>query len=285
MADRPTTRLRKMFESDKPVVAPFVFNALHAKIAEAAGFPAVYMTGFGVAAERGYPDVGLITQTEMIEAAEYVTRAVDVPVIADCDTGYGNPINTMRSVREYERAGVAAIHLEDQVFPKRDILFAGKELVPMEEHARKIRAALDARTDKDFIIIARTDALSVSGWEEAARRARAYREVGADMILVDGVIKKEDVEVYARELSDMPLMFAAIPSHSNVKDVEPLGFKLIITGDTLGVLYPALKAAMEELRDTGNVEVPLVRSEVGNLLGLKEINEQEAQYGWKRPTD
>lgn len=285
MAEKPTTQLRRMFTNEAPVVAPFVFNALHAKIGEAAGFPAVYMTGFGVAAERGYPDVGLITQTEMVQAAQYITQAVNVPVIADCDTGYGNPINVMRSVREYERAGVAAIHLEDQVFPKRDILFAGKELVPMEEHAQKIRAALDARSDKDFVIIARTDALTVEGWDEAIRRARAYREVGADMILVDGITKKEDVEIYARELADMPLMFAAIPSHSNVKDVESLGFQLIISGDTLAVLYPALKAAMEELRDTGNIDVPLVRAEVGNLLGLKEINELEARYGWKRPTE
>ena len=285
MADRPTTRLRKLFDTQAPVVAPFVFNALHAKIGQAAGFPAVYMTGFGVAAERGYPDVGLITQTEMVQASEYITRAVDVPVIADCDTGYGNPINTMRSVREYERAGVSAIHLEDQVFPKRDILFAGKELVPMEEHAQKIRAALDARSDKDFIIIARTDALSVEGWDEAIRRARAYRDVGADMILVDGITKKEDVQIYAKELGDMPLMFAAIPSHSSVQEVKSLGFKLIISGDTLGVLYPALKAMMEELRDTGNVEVPLVRAEVGNLLGLDVINKLESEYGWKRPTD
>src|SRR5919202_5644294 len=195
-----TTRLRAMLRSGTMMVAPFVLNAFHARIAEAIGFPVVYMTGFGTAAERGYPDVGLMTQTEMVENARYMASAVDVPVFCDADTGYGNPLNVTRTIREYERAGVAAIHLEDQVFPKKCGFFAGKQVIPLEEHVQKIRAALDARTDPDFAIIARCDAYAVTGWEDTVRRCRAYREAGADLVFVDGIKTREDLQRYATDL-------------------------------------------------------------------------------------
>ena len=175
---RATTRLRQMLTSGTMVAAPFVLNAFHAKIAESLGFQAVYMTGFGTAAERGYPDVGLVTQTEMVENARYIANAIDIPVFCDADTGYGNAINVTRTIREYEMAGVAGCHIEDQVFPKKCGFFEGKLVVPLEEHVQKIRAALAARRDLDFVVIARTDALAVNGWEDVIRRCRAYREGG-----------------------------------------------------------------------------------------------------------
>ena len=175
---RATTRLREMLSRGTMLVAPFVLNALHAKIAERVGFQAVYMTGFGTAAERGYPDVGLVTQTEMVENARYIANAIDVPVFCDADTGYGNPINVTRTIREYEMAGVAGCHIEDQVFPKKCGFFEGKLVIPLEEHVQKIRAALAARRDPDFVVIARTDALAVNGWDDVIRRCRAYREAG-----------------------------------------------------------------------------------------------------------
>ena len=145
---KTTTKLRNLLKEDKLIVAPFILNALHAKIAEEVGFEAVYMTGCGTAAERGFSDVGLLTMTEMVANAKYIAQAVDIPVICDADTGYGNPINVRRTVREYEMAGVAGIHLEDQVFPKKCGFFEGKQVIPMEEHVQKIKAALDAYAEQ-----------------------------------------------------------------------------------------------------------------------------------------
>jgi 2-methylisocitrate lyase-like PEP mutase family enzyme len=132
---------------------------------------------------------------------------VRIPIICDADTGYGNPLNVQRTVREYEAAGVAALHLEDQVFPKKCGFFAGKQVVPLEEHVQKIRAALDARTDPDFVIIARCDAYAVTGWEDTVRRCRAYREAGADLVFVDGIKTLEDLQRYATDLADIPRMY------------------------------------------------------------------------------
>ena len=157
-----TTKLRQMLASGQMVTAPFVLNALHAKIAEAVGFDAVYMTGAGTAAERGFPDVGLLTMTEMVANAKYIANAVNIPVVCDADTGYGNPLNVQRTVREYEAAGVAGIHIEDQLFPKKCGFFEGKQVIPQEDAVQKLRAALDARTDPDFVIIARCDAYAVT---------------------------------------------------------------------------------------------------------------------------
>lgn len=269
------------------VVAPFCLNAYHAKIAQLVGFEAVYMTGWGTAAERGFPDVGLITQTEMAENVRYIANAVDVPVICDADTGYGNPINVWRTVREYESAGAAALHLEDQVFPKKCGFFAGKQVIPMEEHVQKIRAAVDARRDKDFIIIARCDALAVNGWEDTIQRCRAYYEAGAELIFVDGIRTVDDLETYARELWDLPRVYngALLPTHK----VAEKGFKLMLTGGTNRVVFKAVKEAFEELKEKGTVspEVVLptgkVWEEVLEMLGLPTIYEMERRYSASSP--
>ena len=253
MTNERTTRLRAMLNSDGMVVAPFCLNALHAKIAESVGFKAVYMTGSGTSAEHGFSDVGLLTQTEMVANARYIANAVDVPVIADCDTGYGNAINVHRAVQEYESIGVSGIHIEDQVFPKKCGFFEGKDVIPMEEHVQKVRAALDARKDKDFVIIARTDALAINGWEDTIRRCKAYYTAGADLVFVDGVKSKEDLATCAREMPDLPKVFNGADPVATTSEVADLGFKLMLAGYTLTVVYDAVKRSMTELRDTGAI--------------------------------
>ncbi|GBD10617.1 2,3-dimethylmalate lyase [bacterium HR23] len=276
---RPTTRFRRLLKRPGLILAPFVFDAYQAKIAEAVGFPLLYMTGFGTAAARGYPDVGLVTQTEMVQNARYIASAVRLPVLCDADTGYGNPINVWRTVREYEAAGVAGIHIEDQVFPKKCGFFEGKQVVPLEEHVQKIRAALDARRDKDFVIIARTDALAVNGWEDTLRRCRAYYEAGADLVFVDGIRTQEDLEVYARELRDIPKLYNGMLRPA--KEIEALGFKIMIAGGTIGVIYKALKDAFTELKRKGTVSPSRMegRDSITDLLGLPQIYEMERRYG------
>jgi 2,3-dimethylmalate lyase len=169
--------LRDLLGAGEMVLAPGCYDALGARLVEEAGFPAAYMTGFGSAASRlGQPDVGLLTLPEMVDNAHRIAQAVDIPVIADADTGYGNAINVIRTVREYESAGVAAIHLEDQVTPKKCGHLEGKQLIPAPEMAAKVSAAVEARRSPDFLIIARTDARAVEGLEGALARARLYRQ-------------------------------------------------------------------------------------------------------------
>ena len=270
--------LRTLLSSGEMVVAPFVLNALHAKIAESVGFGAVYMTGSGTAAERGFPDVGLLTMSEMVENAGYIARAVDVPVIADCDTGYGNPLNVRRAVQEYEAAGVAAIHIEDQVFPKKCGFFEGKEVIPRQEMVQKIRAALEARGDPDFVIIARSDAYAVTGWDDTIARCRAYMDAGADMVFVDGIETCDDLQRYAGDLEDLPRMYNGdlLPT----REVAGMGFKLMICGSTIWLVYKAVRDAFVELRAAGRVDLDRygTRMQVADLLGLPEVYELERRY-------
>ncbi len=274
-----TTRLRQMLDSGPMVVAPFILNALHAKIAESVGFAAVYMTGAGTAAERGFLDVGLLTMTEMVANAKYIAGAVEIPVICDADTGYGNMINVQRTVREYEAAGVAGIHIEDQVFPKKCGFFEGKQVIPMEEHVQKIRAALDARRDPDFVIIARCDAYAVTGWEDTVTKCRAYRDAGADMVFVDGIKTSEDLANYATDLKELPRMYNG--DLAPTQEVDALGYRLMICGSTIWLVYQQIRDAFSELKETGQVnpEGYGTRWDVAGLLGLDQIYELERKYG------
>ena len=276
---KATTKLRQMLASDQMVVAPFVLNALHARIAEDVGHQAVYMTGAGTAAERGFPDVGLLTMTEMVANAKYIADAVDIPVICDADTGYGNPLNVRRTVREYEAAGVAAIHLEDQVFPKKCGFFAGKQVVPVAEHAQKIHAALDARKDPDFVIIARCDAYAVTGWEDTVQRCRAYVDAGADLVFVDGIKSQEDIQRYATDLADVPRMYNG--DLATTRTMNDLGYKIMICGSTIWLIYKQVRAAYEELMSEGKVNPDRygTRWDVASVLGLDAIYELEKKYG------
>ena len=276
---KTTSKLRQALNSGDMVVAPFVLNALHAKIAESVGFQAVYMTGAGTAAERGFPDVGLLTMTEMVANAKYIANAIDIPVICDADTGYGNPLNVQRTVREYEAAGVAAIHLEDQLFPKKCGFFEGKQVIPVGEAVQKIHAALDARTDPDFVIIARCDAYAVTGWEDTIERCNAYIEAGADLVFVDGIKSEADIRNYAGDMADLPRMYNG--DLMNTKDMDALGYKLMICGSTIWLIYQQVKESFEELKATGAVDPKrfATRWDVAALLGLDEIYELERKYG------
>ena len=276
---KTTTKLRQLLASGQMVTAPFILNALHAKIAESVGFDAVYMTGSGTAAERGFPDVGLLTMTEMVANARYIADAVDIPVVCDADTGYGNPLNVQRTVREYEAAGVAAIHIEDQLFPKKCGFFEGKQVIPQDEAVQKLRAALDARTDPDFVIIARCDAYAVTGWEDTVRRCHAYVDAGADMVFVDGINTVDDINNYARDLNDAARLYNGdlLPT----QDVAAMGYKLMICGSTIWLIYKQVRDSFEELKLTGKVDPDRygTRWDVANLLGLDRIYELEQKYG------
>ncbi|MEE3141011.1 MAG: isocitrate lyase/PEP mutase family protein [Chloroflexota bacterium] len=276
---KTTTKLRQLLASDQMVVAPFVMNALHAKIAQSVGFDAVYMTGSGTSAEKGFPDVGMLTMTEMVGNAKYIANAVDVPVICDADTGYGNPLNVQRTVREYEAAGVAGIHIEDQLFPKKCGFFDGKQVILSEEMVNKIHAALDARTDPDFVVIARCDAYAVTGWEDTVRRCKEYSDAGADVVFVDGIKSEEDLQAYAKDLPNLHRMYNG--DLFSTQEVAALGYKLMICGGTIWLIYQQLRDSFAELKATGKVDTSRYgsRLEVANLLGLQEVYGLESKYG------
>jgi len=277
-----STKLRRLLNGDSMVVAPFILNALHAKIAESLGFDAVYMTGSGTSAEKGFPDVGMLTMTEMVTNAKYIANAVDIPVVCDADTGYGNPLNVQRTVREYESAGVAGIHIEDQLFPKKCGFFQGKQVIPRDEMIQKIHAALDARTDNSFVIIARCDAYAVNGWEDTVDRCQAYSQAGADMVFVDGINTVDDLNLYASDLAGLPRMYNGdlLPT----QEVAALGYKLMICGSTIWLVYKQLHDAFEELKTTGRVDPRRYgeRMDVANLLGLDQVYQLEEKYGVTR---
>ncbi|MBC8280997.1 MAG: isocitrate lyase/PEP mutase family protein [Chloroflexi bacterium] len=276
---KTTAKLRQLLKSDSLIVAPFVLNAFHAKIAESVGLPAVYMTGSGTSAERGFPDVGLLTMTEMVSNAKYIAGAVDIPVICDADTGYGNPLNVQRTIREYESAGVAGVHIEDQLFPKKCGFFAGKQVIPKEEAVQKIKAALDARVDPDFVVIARCDAYAVTGWEDTIDRCNAYMEAGADLVFVDGIKSQEDIQNYARDMAGLPRMYNG--DLANTKLMDDLGYKIMICGSTIWLIYKQLKDAFTELVEEGavNPERFGTRWDVAGLMGLDAVYELEQKYG------
>lgn len=207
--DHGAARLGELLAGDEVVVAPGCFDPFSARVAESAGFGAVYMTGNGASAVRlGRPDVGLLTLTEMADHAGRIADAVSVPLIADADTGYGNPLNVIRTVRAYERAGVAAMHLEDQRMPKRCGHLEGKQLVSVDEHAAKLAAAAAARGPAGPLLIGRTDAVSVEGVDAALARAIAYGEAGADLLFVEGLATEADISRAATALDGWPLVFA-----------------------------------------------------------------------------
>lgn len=269
-------------------MAPGVFGPMPAKLAQAAGFKAIYVPGGGVSLNRlGVADVGVITMTEMVETAAAITQAVSLPVIADADTGFGNQLNVQRTVREYERAGVAGIHIEDQLFPKRCGHFEGKALIPLEEAVQKIRAAVDARQDPDFLIIARCDAMNVNGFEDVEWRCAAYRDAGADMIFVDSPRSMDDIENIPRVI-DGPHVFnmsagGKAPALS-VNEVGELGYKLMIMPNFAALA--AIKAMQEIFADimrTGSIAEIRDRcasfAEFTELGGIAEFREIEKRFG------
>jgi 2-methylisocitrate lyase-like PEP mutase family enzyme len=272
-------RLRELLAGPEMIVAPFVFDCLQAKLAAAAGFDAVYMTGFGTAAARGYPDLGLLTMSEMATNARAISNSVNVPVICDADTGYGNPLNVWRTVREYEDAGAAALHIEDQVFPKRCGFLAGKQVIKLDEMVPKVRAACDARRDRNLVIIARTDALAPNGWDDVVLRARAYRAAGADLIFVDGIKTLDDLKRYAEKLGDLPLIYNGdlLP----IDELKKYPFKVTIHIGTMLTIYQATQAAMSELKRTGKLSVGTssnVFEDFVRTMGVQDYQALEKKY-------
>ena len=238
------------------IVAPGAYDGLSARLVERQGFKAVYMTGAGTAASAlGQPDIGLTTLTEMTTHAAHIAGCVKLPVIADADTGYGNALNVIRTVHEYERAGVAAIHLEDQVSPKRCGHIGGKAVISAKEFAEKLRAASENRTDPDFVIIARTDARAVNGLDDAIERSRMYREAGADVIFVEAPTSRDEVERIAREVK-APLLSNQVPGGRTpavtVSELEKLGYKIVIF-PVVGLMAAtlAIENALADLKRTG----------------------------------
>lgn len=231
---QPTTRLRELLRTGQTLLVPGCYNALSAKILERAGFPAVYMTGYGTSLSLlGMPDAGLATMTEMHLNARYIANAIALPVIADADNGYGNAINVIRTVREYIQTGVAAIHIEDQVIPKRCGHVAGRRVIPIEEAVGKYRAAAQARRelDPDFVIIARTDARGAHGGslDEAIRRANAYLEAGADLAFVEGPTSADEVRRVCREVKG-PVFYnqTGISPRFTLPQMQELGIAVTI---------------------------------------------------------
>jgi len=248
-------QLRALLATPNMVVAPGAFDAMTARLIEQAGFPAVYMTGAGTSFARGYPDLGLITMTEMVENAGAIASTVSIPVIADADTGYGNPLNVTRTVREFETRGVAGIHLEDQVTPKRCGHQEGKELVPVTEFLAKIRAALDARRDRDFMVIARTDARSVLGLTEAVDRANAALEAGADMVFVEALETLDELCAVPRQVRGPCMLNVVRGGRTPDLDLalaESMGYRVaILPSLLLFATIEACDASLEQLRATG----------------------------------
>jgi 2-methylisocitrate lyase-like PEP mutase family enzyme len=270
------------------VLAPGAYDALSARLIEAAGFPCVYMTGFGTAASMlGRPDIGLLTGTEMVDNARRIAGAVAVPVVADADTGYGNPLNVIRTVLDFERAGVAGIHLEDQMMPKRCGHLSGKVLVPQDEMVAKVRAAVSARTDADFVIIARTDARAVEGMEDALRRATAYLDAGADVLFVEAPETEAEIERVAAEFAGVPLLFnwaegGRTPPVS-LERLGELGFRLVIF--PIGALLSAATAVrsfLDALRRDGTPAGLLAGQptlpEFVEFLGMPEVRDLEQRF-------
>lgn len=285
-----TTRLRELLVQRDILVAPGAYDALSARLIAQAGFPAVYMTGFGTAASvLGQPDVGLLTMSEMVSRAAALAAVVgDRPLIADADTGYGNPINVRRTVREYERAGVAAIHIEDQVWPKKCGHMEGKQVIPVEEMVQKIHAAVDARQDPDFVIIARTDANAVYGLEDALHRGRAYREAGADVIFIEAPRSIEELHAIAQAFPDVPLLYNWAESGKtpllSLEEIHALGYQLVIF--PVSMLFAATHALLELLEVLKQGRTPLAFAErkatfsqFTDQIGLPDIQALERRYG------
>ncbi len=242
------------------LVAPGAFNAMTARLVEQAGFEAVYMTGSGTSAAYGYPDFGLLTMTEMVENAAAIARSTNIPLIADADTGYGNELNVTRTVREYELRGVAALHLEDQVAPKRCGHLEGKEIVSREEFTAKIAAALAARRDPDFLIIARTDARSVVSFEEAIARANTALSIGADMAFVEAPQTMEEV-VAIPKLVNGPCLFNLAPGTKtpvvDLREAAKMGYALcIVPGILSKATIEACDDALQLLKTTHLPPIP-----------------------------
>jgi len=287
MQESPGRRLRKRLQEKEILVAPGAHDVLTARIIEMTGFDAVYMTGYGTSASLiGQPDVGLLTQTEMFERAINIVNAVEVPVIADADNGFGNAINVQRTVRLYEKAGVACVQLEDQVSPKKCGHMTGRELITMQEMVGKIHAAVDARENGDFMIMARTDARTEFGIEAAIERGKAYEEAGADLLFIESPETEEEMKTITTSFN-VPVL-ANMIEHGrtpllSAQKLEDIGYDLVIF--CVSSTYAAAKAVqdlMNTLKAEGTTEGFMDRmipfEKFNRMIGLPDIRAKEEKF-------
>jgi 2-methylisocitrate lyase-like PEP mutase family enzyme len=251
--------LKQLLQRKTLLVAPGCFNGLSARLVEEAGFEAAYLSGGAVARSMGIPDIGLVTMSESIERAVEVVSAIKIPIIADADTGYGNAVNLVRSVREFERAGVAAIHIEDQITPKRCGHLDGKEVIPRGEMEMKLEAALNTRSDPDFCIIARTDARGVNGFDDAIERARAFAKLGVDAIFVEAPQSEEELAEIPRRIPDVPLLVNVLKGGKTpmlpVQRLEQMGYRIAIyPSETQRAAIHAMRTTLATLKREGTTE-------------------------------
>ncbi|MCA0921297.1 isocitrate lyase/PEP mutase family protein [Pseudooceanicola nanhaiensis] len=278
---KPTSALRALLARDgQAVFAPGAYDALLAKLVEKQGFEAVYMTGAGVSGALGLPDLGLLSMSEITDVLRRMVKAVKVPVIADADTGYGNELNVVHAVREFEATGCAGLHIEDQEFPKKCGHLADKQIAPLDEYVRKIRAAVYARQDPDFLIIARSDARAKLGFEESVRRVNAALDAGADIGFVEAPETMEEVEAIPK-LVNGPCMINIVrggmtPIVSNF-ELQKMGYKIVITpGMALMTVITAYEACLKGLKETGTIPEPLEALSIVGVLERVDIEQWEA---------
>ena len=289
MHNRTSATLREQLEDkNKIIVLPGVFDALSAKIAEHVGFEAMFQTGYGSsAALLGMPDFGLLNSGETVDNAMRIIRAVRVPVLVDADTGYGNPLNVWRLVRDLESLGAAGIFLEDQVWPKRCGHMVGKDVIPRDEYIPKLKAALEARRSKDFIIVARTDARAPVGLEEAIERGKAYRKAGADVIFVEAPRSVEELKKVANEI-DAPLVANMIEDGAtpnlSASELLRIGYRIAVF--PLSAIYSAtfaMRQVLTELKNTGTTKegrnIMVTFKDFNQFMDLDHFRDLEKRYG------
>jgi 2-methylisocitrate lyase-like PEP mutase family enzyme len=279
--------LKQLLKRNRLLVAPGCFDGLSARLVEGAGFEAAYLSGGAVARSMGIPDIGLVTLSETIERAAQVVGVVKIPVIADADTGYGNAVNLVRTVREFERVGVAAIHIEDQITPKRCGHLDGKEVISLAEMEKKLEAALATRTDPDFGIIARTDARGVNGFDDAIRRGRAFAKVGVDAIFVEAPQSEEELAEIPRRITEVPILVNVFKGGKTpmlpVARLEAMGYRIAIyPSETQRAALHAMTRALETLKREGTTEsiddALTTFKERDRVVGLDDWQKIEKQY-------
>jgi 2-methylisocitrate lyase-like PEP mutase family enzyme len=282
--------LRQLLAGDKVIIAPGVYDCVSARIVQQLGFETAFISGYSVEASvLGNPDIGLATKTDVVSHARYIARSVDIPIICDADTGYGNALNVWETTREFEDAGIAGIEIEDQIVPKKCGYMPGRELISMEEMIGKIEAAKDARRDEDFMIIARSDARGVAGVDEAIKRYNAYFDAGADMGVIAEGYSIEDLKTAMRAIRGSMGIAGGIPGRAEtfltLEEYRGLGVGMVIFG--LSALYTATRAILEVYeglkRDRGisqsTVSSKMVQfDEFNELIGLPRWREIEKKY-------
>ena len=279
--------IRHSLREKGQLIMPGIYDALSAKIAARAGFEVIFITGYSVSATLlGEPDFGLLTQTEVVNAAQRICSVVNTPVIVDADTGYGNAINTIRTVQELIRAGAAGMFLEDQVWPKRCGHMKGKQVIPLDEQLKKLRAALEAREKHDFYIVARTDARQALGLDEAIRRGIAFRDAGADAVFIEAPESKEEMKEISRQVAGplvANMLERGVTPIMGPQELRDLGFALIVW--PLAPIYTVAKSLKEvytTLRRDGStlgiLEKLMAFDEFNEIVGLNDKYALDARY-------